>query len=91
MCSLLVILDYYHAFHTVHINLKTEISRTMYFHWLLIFCSLHMVIMRMTIDMISDSSQVTLSKFFLHLKWLSSQDSEFLSGMKHLPSPDIQL
>ena len=71
MCSLLVILDYYHAFHTVHINLETEISRIMYFHWLLIFCSLHVVIMRMTIDMISDPSQVTLSKFFLHLKWLS--------------------
>ena len=71
MCSLLVILGYYHAFHTVHINLETEISRTMYFHWLLIFCCLHMVIMRMIIDMISDPSQVTLSKFFLHLNWLS--------------------
>ena len=91
MCSLLVILGYYHAFHTVHINLETEISRTMYFHWLLIFCCLHMVIMRMIIDMISDPSQVTLSKFFLHLNWLSSQDSEFLSVMKYLPSPDIQL
>ena len=61
----------FNAFHTVHINLETEISRIMYFHWLLIFCSLHVVIMRMTIDMISDPSQVTLSKFFLHLKWLS--------------------
>ena len=91
MHSLLIILGYYHAFHTVHINLETEISRTMYFHWLLIFYSLHMVIMRMTIDMISDPSQVTLSKFFLHLKWLPSPDSEFLSGMKHLPSPGVQL